>query len=472
MHWDGSIWSIVPSPGQGFLHAVEAISSNDVWAVGSYYSNQVERGEILHWDGNVWRVVATPNPDVGRINAVTAVSSNDVWAVGYNYSNQTARVEILHWNGSEWSLVPAPDLGQGTLGAVTAVSSNDVWAVGDVLLHWNGSEWSLAPGPGPDGYLSGAFAISTNDVWAVGSQRINIGPFETLTMHWDGSAWNEVPSANLSSEVNALLGVGAASSTEVWSVGQENNSSEPFARTLVEKYVPVPDPRFTDVCPTNYFYQHVLELSDDNILSGYNTVPPCDDPSQSPCFKPYNWTTRGQIAKVVSMAAGFTEPISTQTFEDVPTAHTFYEYIERMAARSIIGGYPCGGSVEPCGADNKPYFRPGNSVSRGQLSKMAALAFGFTEPVTSHSFLDVPISSTFYEPIERLAVRRIVNGYPCGTVNEPCVPDEPPHYFRPANNVSRGQVAKIVNLARLYVGPTPTITPTPTGTPNPTATNP
>jgi hypothetical protein len=47
-----------------------------------------------------------------------------------------------------------------------------------------------------------------------------------------------------------------------------------------------------------------------------------------------------------------------------------------MASRGIIGGYPCGGAFEPCVApSNRPYFRPNNPATRGQMSKIAALAF-------------------------------------------------------------------------------------------------
>ncbi|MEO8285807.1 MAG: S-layer homology domain-containing protein [Chloroflexota bacterium] len=231
-----------------------------------------------------------------------------------------------------------------------------------------------------------------------------------------------------------------------------------------------PGERFTDVCPGDYFYRHVLDLNDLGILSGYSTVPPCDGPAHIPCFKPYNWTTRGQVAKVVSMAAGFNEPVSDQTFEDVPPGSTFYEYIERLSSRTIVGGYPCGDPNLPCGPGNKPYFLPGNTVSRGQLTKMVAIAFGFDEAVSGQTFQDVPPGSTFHEYIERLANRGIISGYRCGGPGEMCVPPSDRPYFRPANPISRGQVAKIVNLARIDATPTPAASNTPSGTPTSTQT--
>ena len=65
-----------------------------------------------------------------------------------------------------------------------------------------------------------------------------------------------------------------------------------------------------------------------------------------------------------------------QTFEDVPPGSTFYLWIERMSGRGIFAGYPCGGPFEPCVAPaNRPYFRPNNNATRGQMSKIAAEAF-------------------------------------------------------------------------------------------------
>jgi hypothetical protein len=189
-----------------------------------------------------------------------------------------------------------------------------------------------------------------------------------------------------------------------------------------------------------------------------------------PCFKPYNNSTRGQVSKIVSLAAGFSEPESGQTFQDVDPNQTFYEYIERIAAHGIVSGYPCGSiPTEPCvPPENKPYFRPGASVTRGQLSKMVSLAFNWNEPITGQLFQDVPPISTFYAYIGRLYNRGIINGYPCGSPSRPCIPPNNLPYFQPNNYVTRGQIAKIVNLARMQPRPTPTITPTSTASPTST----
>jgi hypothetical protein len=154
--------------------------------------------------------------------------------------------------------------------------------------------------------------------------------------------------------------------------------------------------------------------------------------------------TRGQLAKIVSNAAGFNETPFGQGFEDVPLDHPFYAYTWRIASRDIIQGYPCGGPGEPCGSGNLPYFRPGATASRGQLSKIVAMAANMGVPGAGQMFEDVRPGTTFYMYVEALGRHYVMSGYPCGSPGEPCGPDSLP-YFRVGNNVTRGQAAKIVS---------------------------
>jgi hypothetical protein len=204
---------------------------------------------------------------------------------------------------------------------------------------------------------------------------------------------------------------------------------------------PTPDPSptpicgltYTDVPPGSTFYPYVMCLACQSIVGGY----------PDGTFRPNNEVTRGQLAKIVSNAAAFNDPASTQTFEDVPADGTFYTWIERLAGRGIMGGYPCGGEFEPCGAGNKPYFRPNNNATRGQIAKIVSNARGYNDTPTSETFEDVSATNDFYVWVERLASRGIMGGYLCGGANEPCGAGNKP-YFRPNNNATRGQVSKIV----------------------------
>lgn len=499
-HWNGTSWSadVRPDAERGkHLTAIAGISSNDVWAVGNFnIGGGINHTYIEHWNGSSWTVVPSPNPSgtMNLLKSVVAISSNDVWAVG----TTQAEIIALHWNGVAWSVVPTPNPGpfENSLQSISAVSGSDVWAVGSaceyscvpLIEHWNGSAWNVLSVPvlQSNYNLTSVTAISSSDVWIVGGIYATSGQSpEPLTLHWDGATWTIVPSPSIGAVGTVLLGVAASASNDVWAVGYADINMWHDLHTAIERFslvacppTPTPEPprcpseRFTDVCPGDYFYPHVLDLNDMAVLSGYNSSPPCEGAAYVPCFKPYNWSTRGQIAKVVSLAAGFSDDPGEQKFEDVPLGQTFYSYIGRMANRGIINGYPCGGANEPCGSANLPYFRPGGNVSRGQLAKMAALAFGISSPATGRIFEDVAPGYTFFEYIERLAERSIINGYDCGNP-EPCVPPDNRPYYRPANVISRGQSAKIVNLARLQTMPTvtPTVEATSTFTATPASTS-
>jgi hypothetical protein len=218
-------------------------------------------------------------------------------------------------------------------------------------------------------------------------------------------------------------------------------------QTLVERYNPCSSPtptstpaacaiQFSDVPVGSTFYPYIHCLACRGIVSGY----------ADGTFQPNNPVTRGQLSKIVSNSAGYSETHTEVTFQDVPVDSTFYQYIERLATRGFISGYPCGGDNEPCvPPDNLPYFRPNNDVTRGQTSKIVASAAGLPAPPSGQqSFEDVPEGSTFWQWIEALATTGAISGYPCGGDNEPCVPPDNLPYFRPNNDVTRGQSTKIV----------------------------
>jgi hypothetical protein len=252
-------------------------------------------------------------------------------------------------------------------------------------------------------------------VWAVGYVSASVN--QTLTLRWDTACVTPTSTPGV---------------TETATVSP----------TPVPTSCPV---EFNDVPPGSTFYDFIRCLACRGIVGGY----PCGGPGE-PCpgsyYRPNNNVTRGQVSKIVSESAAFTDPVPStqQTFEDVPPGSTFAQWIERLSTRGIIAGYPCGGPFEPCvGPNNRPYFRPNNNVTRGQLAKIVSGAAGYTETPTGQIFEDVPPTGTFYLWVERLAGRGIIGGYPCGGPFEPCVaPDNRP-YFRPINSATRGQMSNI-----------------------------
>jgi uncharacterized delta-60 repeat protein len=193
--------------------------------------------------------------------------------------------------------------------------------------------------------------------------------------------------------------------------------------------------QFSDVPPGSAFYDFVRCLACRGIISGY----------ANGTFGPNSSVTRGQLSKIVANSAGYIEPRTNQSFEDVAVGSPFHQFIERLYSRGVISGYACGGTGEPCiPPGNRPYFRPNTNVTRGQTSKIMASARGLPAPPPGQqSFEDVSVGSTFWEWIEALATNGAISGYACGSP-EPCVPPGNRPYFRPNANVTRGQSAKIV----------------------------
>ena len=62
-------------------------------------------------------------------------------------------------------------------------------------------------------------------------------------------------------------------------------------------------------------------------------------------------------------------PPNGQCFADVPPNNPFYVFVNRIYQQNLVSGNACGGLNEPCDAYNRPYFRPNNNVTRGQLAK-------------------------------------------------------------------------------------------------------
>ena len=174
------------------------------------------------------RVAPVPNPgtDVNYLYGVDAVSPNDVWAVGiYGENGVSLHSLALHWDGSHWNLIPVPDLpGARHLIAVSARTSNDVWAVTGAptpqSIHWDGTQWTFFPmpqGPYPGyTYLTGVKAVAPNDVWAIGNYT-HYAEYDMHLEHWDGTQWSLVPSPAPPSPGNTqLYGIDATSSNDVW----------------------------------------------------------------------------------------------------------------------------------------------------------------------------------------------------------------------------------------------------------------
>lgn len=205
-HWDGSAWSVVstPNPAVAFAYpgfnAVTAVSATDVWAAGLFTdSDSVNQTLIEPWNGTAWSIVPSPNEGNPQaqddLNALAAHTSSDVWAAGahvYDPANEYDHTLIEHWNGSSWAIVASPNLGNSSwlTGMSGVPGSLTMWAVGAYFdaasqsgfalsMHCDGRIWSAIASASPPDGLGSAFnavsALTSSDVWAAGISSIAAG---------------------------------------------------------------------------------------------------------------------------------------------------------------------------------------------------------------------------------------------------------------------------------------------------------
>ncbi len=387
-HWNGVSWSVISSPNSNAnnneLTSVSATSANDVWAVGYYFTGSTNQTLIEHWNGTSWSVTSSPNVGISanQLYGVAAVSVTEAWAVGY-YAGSARQTLIEHWNGSAWSVIDSPNLGVGSnkLNGVMMRSATDVWAVGyycngcgssdnrTLILHWNGSAWAVASSSNIGTSQNNLYAVAStaaNDAWAVGSYYQNTSSnYQTLTEHWYGDALCPTPL--------------------------------PTATPILTPTPTACPVNFADVNPTDYFYAGVRYLYCAGVISGYSDG----------MFHPGNNTTRGQLSKIVVLAKGW--PLdcpSTAHFSDVPMGSVFFCFVETAFSHNLVSGYSDG------------TFGVGNDITRAQLSKIIVQAQQW--PIDTHGgphFTDVLQTDPFYGFIETAYNHNVVSGYTGGTFN-------------------------------------------------------
>lgn len=153
LHWNGSTWGVVPMPlvagtdaqSEDIFDGLDAIAANDVWAVGRRgdAGGSTSATIIEHWNGTAWSIVPSPSPgSLSRLSGVSARSASDVWAVGSSAAGTGRQTLTLHWDGTAWTTVPSPNVGASSI--LTAVSTSPgaslVFAIG-----YSGTTGTLNP---------------------------------------------------------------------------------------------------------------------------------------------------------------------------------------------------------------------------------------------------------------------------------------------------------------------------------------
>ncbi|HMA37027.1 MAG TPA: S-layer homology domain-containing protein, partial [Chloroflexia bacterium] len=395
-HWDGTRWIVFPADPaltNAVFYSVTTGAANDAWAAGDYETyGSSGQPFIEHWDGTRWTVVPSPNPGsnlaVG-LSSIVEGAAADVWAVGSYDEDNIQRPLVEHWDGHQWSLAPSvePAPLNSYLSGVASTGPGDSWIVGDyfpgvfrtLAEHYTDPCVTPSPTPPPTHTPPGLPTATvtrtpTNSPTAAPPTRTpTAGPSPTPCV---------VPFSDVAARDYFYLQVEYLACHGVIS-GYADGTFRPYTGTTRAQTVkiavlgfglPLATPTaaaFADVPPGAPFFAVISTAAQAQIVSGYacgGAGEPCDSQDR-PYFRPYAAITRGQLAKIVVVTAGWVlQTPAAATFADVFPGTAFYSFVETAYCHGAISGYNCGGPGEPCDGGNHPYFRPGNNAVRAQIA--------------------------------------------------------------------------------------------------------
>ena len=240
-HFDGTRWTAYPLPNVGLqqncLNAVSMPATGRAWAVGYYVSGQFQQKTLIeHFDGTVWSVVPSPSPGALQniLYSIAAISDTDAWAVGAEQDAAGLWHTLTeHWNGSTWSVVDAVDVGSNgnQFFAVTAVAGNNVYAAGQqagsafpneaLIEHWNGTSWSVVSSPGNTSasVLPLGVTATSSSLTLVGQEETDIAPYTTYVAAGAPGSLSIQTTPNNGVTENDLFAPAIAADGSTWAVG-------------------------------------------------------------------------------------------------------------------------------------------------------------------------------------------------------------------------------------------------------------
>ena len=178
----------------------------------------------------------------GIFRDIEAISDEEVWAVGYvtDFSSSTPGRNGAKWNGSGWDLLEIPVLGYDpgsvdstydtvNLMNVLGSNENDIWfTAGGVVFNYNGIKYGkytflFQSLDDPDfGLVEEASLIAPNNIWATGQKG--------AVYHYDGNTWQQIASPTRA-DLTTITGYASPEGDQVWIGGMnilyyKNNDGE------------------------------------------------------------------------------------------------------------------------------------------------------------------------------------------------------------------------------------------------------
>ena len=175
---------------------------------------------------------------------------------------------------------------------------------------------------------------------------------------------------------------------------------------------------FNDVAPDHFAFEAVNLLRTRGITGGTSVNPPL--------YSPDNQITRGQMAVFIirTIFGGDTFDFpATPYFTDVPAAHGFFKWIQKMKELGITAG------------TSATTYSPDDPLTRGQMAVFVIRARYGPTAVFNYSgaarFTDVPPTYPYYSWIQKMGDAGITAGCGAGV-------------YCPGDAVTRGQMAIFV----------------------------
>ncbi|SEJ63079.1 S-layer homology domain-containing protein [Bhargavaea ginsengi] len=188
----------------------------------------------------------------------------------------------------------------------------------------------------------------------------------------------------------------------------------PMATYAAEQKAPV----FSDLDPTGDDYAHILALAAEGIVKGF----------PDGTYKPGKDITRQQAAKIIAGTLNLdTKNAPDPGYTDVNKNSEYYGYIAALTNAGVVSGSVVNG---------KKVFKPAETLSRAQMSKIIAEAYELpTNKAYTAPFSDVTADEWHAKYVQAIYDADVTKGQGNGLFGE-------------NNAVKRGQMASFIHRAQ------------------------
>ncbi len=256
-HWDGRAWNrvrVAQPKSIAWFDYVRSDRAGGIWALGAERTNSTPahyvppRYVLLYWDGTSWQRSEVPHGY--SLHALAAVSADDVWLVGENTNFDNSQGIAMHFAAGRWHvyhLRRPPATRYIELHAVTAVNRDDIRVVGwaemtpgdgvldgdtwGLTFRWHSGEWTRRTLDGDFASFDAVAARFAKEVWIADndtaglflpSQLVRAGVPVRYT------AYSHVPAAGTLEAGHVVEALAADREKDLWAVGYIGTGRTPY----------------------------------------------------------------------------------------------------------------------------------------------------------------------------------------------------------------------------------------------------